>query len=332
MTRLAPRAAAALLALVALPAAAEEIFWDGFDQGDFCAWSNPPIAITVEDEAYNQTRNDTQQSADPIGRCAIVDGTIGEFDVDAPDIDYYEIDATGPMLLSIRLERRGAGSDFQPFATVEYESSFLQFGFTPPGTPSNDPTSVTRQIYLPENGFDFEDPPETGNKDVPANNEWYVVVEDDRNYTDPACPCGGQGNDYRLTIGVEPVAGPNAVAGNEQSVTMPADGSVRIFRLDGAVVSTLDVMETIEDQLAPGLGELDTKIYVVAKSSGGLVTVAGNDDWAIDGFGDLLHKDSELEGVALDPVPHFLLVDYFEKVVASGAEIELDLQYFESSP
>ena len=330
-------ALAAWAALSAAPAPAQEIFWDGFDQGDLCAWSNPPVTITSETEAFDQSgANDDPNSAQLIGRCAIVEGTIGDpFDPPPPDfllsdIDFYEIGIKGPALLRVTLERIGGSSLFQPFAHFENSSQFRDFGTTQPGVPSNDPASISREIYIPENGFQYLDPPDKfqGTKNLPQNNKWSIAVEDDRNYSDITCPCGGQTDTYRLTLRIEPVAGaPVALPYSEVPVTMPADGTLLVYRLDGAAVPSIQKAETIIDQLNPRLTDLDTKLYLVRKAGNQLATVAGDDDWDFDQLGNLVHTDSKIENVALTANPHFVIVDYFGKLVADPVDLALTIQF-----
>lgn len=331
-------AMASLLIVVGAPAAAQEIFYDGFDRGDLCAWSNPVTAIQ-EAEAFDQSgANDFEEDAEPIGRCAVVEGTIGDpyFTGHGQqqewtfDSDWYEIVVDGPVLLQIDVERLGAGSPFQPFVAIYNSSDFWEFGYFPIGVPSGDPAFVTRQIFLPEDGFAYPlDPPEPS-KDLPAQNHWYLAVEDDRNYSEPSCPCGDEANRYRLTLRVVPVVGPATPPLNEESVQMPADNSVLVYRIDGATVDTLDFTETILDQLNPGNTDLDTKLYLVRRAGTSLVTVAGDDDWAGDGFGGVLHKDSKIETTALTAHPHFVIVDWFSRASPDAIDFQLTIQFVQA--
>jgi hypothetical protein len=310
-------------------AGAQEIFWDGFDVGDLCAWSNAPSAPIPEQEAFDEHTNDTDADAELIGRCAVIHGTIGDPidppgpDLPEPDTDWYEIDVDGPVLLRIRLERRGASSGFEPIAYVLNTGSYPDFGITPPGTPTSDPAVTSRQIYLPQNGFVFLDPP-PNDKNIPNNNKWLLNVDDERNYYDESCPCGDADNGYRLTLSIDPVSGPpQTVPINLQTVQTAADGTALIRRLDGAAIPMLDLAETYADR---DLDPLDTKLYLVRKSGNALATLAGSDDF--DEF--VSHFDSKIEDVALTAQPHFLIVDSYAVYDVDPVDFELTIQFLSS--
>lgn len=317
---------------------AQEIFWDGFDQGDLCAWSNPP-AVYQEQEAFDESgQNDIAADAEIApARCVIIEGTIGApYDPpgqDPPtfDTDYYELPIQGPALVGLRLERFGASSEFVPYAEIWNTSQYEIFGLFPFAIPAEDPTLMTREIFLPENGFAYLDPPdpEVGSKDIPQNNSWYVFVDDDRNYLDKACPCGDELNRYRLTVTIESVAGPvTPFPFSAETVTYPGGGDVLRYRVPTGVTN-LELTETILDRLNPFFADLDSKIYIVRRNGSNLETVKGDDDFAVDETGELLHVDSQIGPTSVAGGPHFVVVDYFWKSDLEPMDIGLTVQYVE---
>ena len=333
------RAVAIAVALAGLGAAvlpAQEVFWDGFEYGDLCAWSNPPVTVTNEIEAFDESgANDDAGSAQTIGRCAVVEGTIGDpYDPSGqpveffPDTDFYEVNLQGPALLHLKLERIGGLSDFQAAgAVLNSYANYPDFGLTACDPVAGYPTVTTRQIYLPENGFVFADPSGVGSKQIPNNNKWYINVDDARNYD----PCqigvppeliGDVNQTYRLTLSIDPLTGPPlAFPYAEEPVQMPADGSILIYRVDGATISSLDLVETFIDRTDPG--RLDTKVYVVRKTGTTLTTVAGDDDFdTVDFF-----FDSRLQNVPLTANPHFVVVDHYGKYENGAIDLGLTIQY-----
>lgn len=330
-------AIASLLIVVGAPAAAQEIFYDGFDRGDLCAWSNPVTPIQ-EAEAFDESgTNDEPGNEETIGRCAIVEGTIGvpydsqngPGEVWEYDTDLYEVAINGPALLEITLERSGGSSDFQPAITLFNESEYPDFMLFPPSVPAEDPITVSRQIFLPEDGFAYLDPddPDFGSKDIPANNRWFLLVDDARNAGDPACPCGGESNTYRLTLRIVPIVAAATPPRNEEWVQMPGDNSVQMYRVDGATVDTLDLTETVLDKLYPFNTDLDTKLFLVRRVGTNLVTVAGNDDWAVNGSGYFVHTDSKIGSTALTAHPHFVIADWYSRSSPGAIDFQLTIQF-----
>lgn len=325
---------------------AQEIFWDGFESDDLCGWSNPP-ALYLEQEAFDDSgANDSVANAELIPtRCAVVEGTIGVPYDDEPgpdvvlvaDTDFYELSLEGPALVGIRLERFGEGSELEPYAELsnssEYSAFPWAFAYFPDALPADDPVLTSRQVYLPENGFAFLDPsdPEFGSKDIPANNRWFLLVDDNRNFYDGSCPCGGETNRYRLTITIETVAGPPVgYVYVDEPIVYPADGSVLRYRVGGPGVTTLDLTETILDQLNPGYTDLDTKLFLVKKVGSSLQTVKGDDDWAVDLDGYLIHTDSRIGSTALTTDPHFVVVDYFSRYGNDPIDLGLTIQFLQT--
>ena len=328
-------ATAILLASGGAPLASQEIFWDGFEVGDLCAWANPPVTVYQEAEAFDEHTNDIDSDAESIGRCAVVVGTIGEPEFGAiPDSDWYEILVEGHRAPAghhrtvQRHGRRARDPDFEPEGDFRNSSPYETFGLTPLGGPSEDPSSTTRQIYLPENGFDYLDPAGSGGlKDIPSqNNHWLVIVDDERNYpldSDPPAdpPVGGSSLCYRMTLAIDPVVGQYAVPLNEADVQMPADGSVRSYRLEG--VSYLDLAETFADRSGVFF---DTKLYLIAKTGNVLDTIKGSDD-----FDEATTVDSKL-GLKGEPIPlpepvYFVMIDPYSNGELGLVEFPVTLQF-----
>ena len=326
---------AAAIAVGGVPAlsADVEIFWDGFDQGDLCAWSNPPLTTYHELEPFDESgANDERSIAETVsGRCGLIEGTVGDpyllEDFLVGDTDYFEIGVEGPAVLRVKVERIGETSSFAPSAWVFHSDVFGDFGTTECELVAPFPVVTVRRIYLPENGFDFADPPEIAKK-IPNSNKWFLNVEDARNYN--YCggslskdPEGGAGETYRVTFTLDPLTGsPLAFPYSQEPVQFPSDGSFLVYRVDGTEVSTIDSIETFIDRTTPNV--LDTKVYVVRKSGSQLTTLAGDDDF------DLNHYDARLADVGpLGADPHFVVVDAFAKQEFGPIDFELTIQYLE---
>ena len=339
---------AAAIAVGGTPAltADVEIFWDGFDQGDLCAWSNTPPTY-LEQEAFDEsgandpTENDTNAEIIPT-RCAVVEGTIGEwYDsepgpgvVMTPDTDGYELSLEGPALVRFRFERLGEQSLFQPYSFVLYNSSNYEwYGFFPEALPSDDPVLIEREFYLPEDGFTFLDPDSpTDSKDIPGSNKWWFFIDDFRNFDDcPVTPCGDEQNRYRLTITVRSIAGSTLpFPYSAEQVSYPADNSVLSYRIpDG--VTNLSLTETILDQNNPFNSDLDSRLFIVKKVGMSLQTIAGNDDWEYSS-GTPLHADSKIGSTPLSGGPYFVIVDHFGKFSADAVDFGLTIQYLQGEP
>jgi hypothetical protein len=306
-----------------LVAVDESIFFDDFEAGDHCAWTSisPAIAPISELEAPDRSsnENDAQEDAELISRCAIVDGVSGPVIADPPDgdvadFDTYKLVMTGPVLLRTTLTRgTGGTSEFQPGGDVnDDDGGTLELGFLPLAA---DSITTTRQFWIPSSGT------------------WFVRVYDARNYNDPTV--GDTDQTYRLTLDVEPVSGTKLFTTlSAEPLTIPADGSVVIYELDGDTVGTLDYVETFAERLtSPSLPIADTKLYLVRPVDGAWTTVAENDDFDI--YLDSRIPDDEKDpGILLGSGPYFVIVDFYDifddatfDVESPPAEFELDLQY-----
>lgn len=339
------RFAAACLLAVSATLPAQEIFWDGFDQSDLCAWSNPP-AVYQELEGFDESgQNDYYEQgaqAELVPRCVTIEGTIGEpYDTDPEsncdfvtgDIDYYELDVDGPALIRVRLERFGASSGFLPYGFIEYTNDFGYFGEYPFDFEVPELTVLERQIYLPENGFVFDEP-EGFEKSIGNQNKWLLSVDDYQNYQ-LSCPTGGVDNTYRLTVTIDPIVGPATIPLSEEPLELAADGSVRIFRIPPGVASLARVETFVNRYESPAELSIDSKVYVVKRVGSTYDTVKGNDDYYWEPGPTpqsdpvLIHYDSRLDAVALDSNPHYVIVDHYGQYQTGPLPFDLTISYLE---
>jgi hypothetical protein len=303
----------ALLLAVSSPALAadERLHVDGFELGDTCGWTStaPPPAVAEEVEP-----NDVPGQAQPIGRCATVDGGIGPVDSGA-DFDYFAVAVSEPTLLRLTLADRDGTSDFEPYLDVDdVAQAYPPLGITPIAT-----DSTTRQIWLPADGT------------------WYLFVGDERNWDrasgqeveNPSI--GGDEVTWRLSLRVEPLEPVDVFfppSGEPHEI--PADGSLLVLRIDPAETTEIQTIEVFAQRLVPA-SPLDAKLHLVRRSAAGRTTVASSDDLS-DEIVDPALPSEMLAGEALLAIVDFFDV-YDEEAVPQSlpAPFELTLQYPESA-
>lgn len=307
--------------------AEEAIFLDDFDSGDYCGWSaNPAPPAIAEGEGTGQGLNDLLEDAIAISRCATVDGVTGSPAAGAGDYDFYSLTVDRPTLLRVTLAALGGESDFLPYVDVDDDDVWPPLGMAPYTAGA----STTRQIWIPDAG--------TWYLFVSHADNWDRVVYD---VVDPA-PAGGADSGYRLTVDVDGFESGFAVAGALTGLELGADGTLPAFRFAAGATEELQVAE-VTAQRAPVLSPLDAKLYVVADPLTAPTTIATCDDQTSGGDclnGSLDTVDPALSAVDLSaPVPHLLLVDFFDLYdPGSGdpeslpANFDLELQFFSLAP